>query len=357
MSPESVNRGRRIKWVDLARSIAIMCVVFCHAIEHAYHLTPQTITTMSDSSKLIALTGFSIGRLGVPLFLFITGYLLLDRQYDSKKCITFWKQKWLPLLACSEAWILIYNAFLAFQGFAIQPQDLIKQMLFLESVEMEHFWYIPMILGIYLFIPIMAMGLQKLSWKTVAIPTAFLFGFAFVVPVVNVFLNTLKIEPLIIQIDFGYSGAVYGIYVLAGWMVKKGALQHAKRSILAICGLAFLACLIGLQVWTALAGSGYATWYNNALLLCSGLALFGFISHAKTVPFYAFFKSIARYSFPIFLIHLMIIGPLSAQIAPLHIPHIIKAAILFFAGFGMSYVIARLVELIPVVGKRILHLK
>ena len=85
MSPESVNRERRIKWVDLARSVAITCVVLCHAIEHTYQLTPQALTTMSDSSKLIALTGFSIGRLGVPLFLFITGYLLLDRQYDSKK--------------------------------------------------------------------------------------------------------------------------------------------------------------------------------------------------------------------------------------------------------------------------------
>lgn len=357
MSPESANKGRRIKWVDLARSVAITCVVLCHAIEHTYPLTPQALTTMSDSSKLIALTGFSIGRLGVPLFLFITGYLLLDRQYDSKKCITFWKQKWLPLLACSEVWILIYNAFLAFQGFVIQPQDLIKQMLFLESVKIGHFWYIPMILGIYLFIPILAMGLQKLSWKTVAIPTVLLFGFAFVVPVINVCFKALNIEPLLVQIDFGYSGAVCGIYVLVGWMVKKGALQHTRRSVLAICGLAFLACLIGLQAWTPYTGKGYTVWYNDALLFCAGLALFGFISHAKTVPFYAFFKSIARYSFPIFLIHLMIMLPLNAQIAPLHVPHIIKASILFFAGFGISYVIARLVELIPVVGKRILYLK
>ena len=331
--------------------------MLCHAIEQAYHLTPQAISAMSDSSKLIALTGFSIGRLGVPIFLFMTGYLLLDRQYDSQKCVAFWRQKWLPLLVCSEAWILIYNVFLASRGSIIKPLDVIKQMLFLENVEMGHFWYIPMIIGIYLFIPIIAMGLQKLNWKTVAIPTAIFFGFAFIVPVVNVCFSGLNIEPLRVQIDFGYSGAVYGIYVLAGWMVKKGALQHARCSILAICGLAFMACLIGLQIWTHVTGKGYTAWYNNALLFCSGFALFGLMSHAQTVPFYTVFRSVARYSFPIFLIHLMVIVPLNAQIAPLHIPHIIKASILFFAGFGLSYVIARAIELIPVIGKKILYLK
>ena len=36
-------------------------------------------------------------------------------------------------------------------------------MLFVEKLDMSHFWYMPMIVGVYLFLPIMGSALHTLD--------------------------------------------------------------------------------------------------------------------------------------------------------------------------------------------------
>lgn len=55
---------------------------------------------------------FTIGRLGVPLFLFLSGFLLLQKQInDEKDIFTFYKKNLISLVIANSIWVIIYNIF------------------------------------------------------------------------------------------------------------------------------------------------------------------------------------------------------------------------------------------------------
>ena len=75
------RENNRIAGIDTLRAIGILCVVMCHSVEgDIYTLNLEGMNGLSLVSKIFAFTMFSIGRLGVPLFLLISGYLLLDKE-------------------------------------------------------------------------------------------------------------------------------------------------------------------------------------------------------------------------------------------------------------------------------------
>ena len=106
------NTKERLNWLDLVRCIAILCVVMCHVIEgDIYNFDLGYMQSVGFASQAFAFVMFSMGRIGVPLFLLSTGYLLLNRTYDDAQCRGFWKNKGLGLLVAVEVWIVIYNLF------------------------------------------------------------------------------------------------------------------------------------------------------------------------------------------------------------------------------------------------------
>ena len=65
---------------------------------------------------------------------------------------------------------------------------MIENMLFFRPTEMSHMWYMPVIIGIYLFIPLIVNGLNHTDVRSMFIPLSVAFLALFVIPVVDVFL-------------------------------------------------------------------------------------------------------------------------------------------------------------------------
>ena len=104
-------KQKRILWLDYARCFAIICVVLIHGVERIYVYDAQQTAMLSAGSLLFRNIAFVAGRLGVPVFLAITGYLLLDRDYSSAdKIFRFYKHNLLPIIITTEIWNLIYDA-------------------------------------------------------------------------------------------------------------------------------------------------------------------------------------------------------------------------------------------------------
>lgn len=77
----------RIHWLDSARAIAIMLVVFTHAHERAGNI-PYYITSIF----------YSIDRIGVPIFFMISGGLLIPKL-SSVDIVEFYKKRYLNLFS------------------------------------------------------------------------------------------------------------------------------------------------------------------------------------------------------------------------------------------------------------------
>lgn len=350
-------KNERLWQIDVLRGIAIACVVLCHSTEGIYQLNLEGISKISMQSEFFGFAAFTIGRLGVPIFLFITGYFTLDRTYTDIQCKKFWKKNWLNLLLTTEIWIVIYHFFLIFyhhQEFDIF--ELVEEMLFLKKVNISHMWYMPMILGMYPFIPLVANTLNKMDVKLLKVPVTIISLYVFIVPMVNVILGSYNQEQISIVLSLGFSGGCYGLYIIFGYLIKKGLLKQIKSIVLIFTGAIMLVCAIVFQIFAYAHFFKYNIWYDNAFLLICALCVFELFTRIRRIPFRKIFLSLSKYSFAIYLIHNLI--------RFLLIPYMsvfdrapIRVFILWITIITISCIIIAMINRIPKAGKVLLYIR
>lgn len=355
--------ARRIVWVDYARALAILTVILCHATESAYRMNLEGVGQAAWFSQVSAFTFFTVGRIGVPLFLFMSGYLMLDRSYGPKECGRFWRSKWCGLLIATEVWVVLYFFFLnVTQGRPFSLSLLISNMLFLEPVGMGHVWYMPMIIGLYLFLPFIANGLRMLEdWRPLRFPLAIMLALLFAVPVLSVVKQALGGGSEATLIDAGFSGGVYGCYMLLGYCIKKDAFKVVPSWLVATLGVLAFAATVLLQLFSYSEGVRYNVWYNNGLLLLAGLALFELLSRAKGLRASRAVSTLSYYSFALYLVHFpirLLLAPIVLGWAPIaSLPRCCGVVALFAVVLALSLLLCGLIARIPKIGAKILYLK
>ena len=104
----------RIEWIDLVRAIAILTVLCIHATDGIYIISSDMIIDYTWGSMIFNFVSIFIGRIGVPFFLMITGYLLLDRSYDDSRTQRFWEKNCKGLIIVTVIWAIIYVISLQF---------------------------------------------------------------------------------------------------------------------------------------------------------------------------------------------------------------------------------------------------
>ena len=296
--------------------IAILCVVITHTTETVYSLNAETLMQFSLHRRIFAISMFTVGRLGVPIFFFLTGYLLLDREYSSERYKAFLKNNFCGLLLTTAIWIIVYNVFNAF--FWKTPFDIekcLKNLFFLKSTEMGHMWYMPVIIGIYLFIPFVANALRNTDVKILCIPLLIVFAYQFVVPIVNVWLTATEQETISSLPDVSFSGNCYGFMLLLGYLVKKGIFDKIPSAAFAIFGAVAFAFTVFTQNYSDMHGISYNVWYDSASLLISDLAIFVLLSRMN-LKSGKIASSISMTSFGIYLVHNLILIPLNRYYQP-----------------------------------------
>lgn len=339
--------GERKAWIDYARVCAIFCVVLCHAVESYYGSVIRGEQRIGTGLWMMENTLFTIGRLGVPFFLAITGALLLGRELEPKK---FYKKSLLPLLATTEIWIVFNYLFVCvFQDVEFKLTDLISEMCFLRTLELSHMWYMPMILGVYLVLPFLSMAVRPVQdAKAFRIP--YLIGaFAFlVIPTVNVFLTEAIPggETLKFKLELDFFGGVYGLYLFGGYFIAKyRILEKIKSVCLLLAGAAaFLINTAGQRYLyiNAFYKSTRMLWYSSVFIFIMGMILFELIRRAldkKQAHTVKIVEVTARCSFGIYLLHKPVLV-LAMKYLPLgKWKEMAAIMLLLAAGLGISLLI------------------
>lgn len=348
---------QRFVGIDLLRTFAIFCVVLNHCTEKIYTMDLEGVSSLSQFSQVFAFLGFTLGRVGVPCFLVISGYLLMDRTYTPEQCKKFWKDSWFHLLVCTWIWFSIYDVILALQGQKITLDQYLYHLLFLEKVNFSHVWYMPAIIGIYLLIPVMSNGLRQIGHKQMMFVLVIYFGYSFVVPLLETVSAVTDGAELNPQFSTGFSGGAYGLYLLMGAMVKKGAFKRVGGPILALAVLVSYCATVWFQLWSYQNNHAYKVWYDFPLLLVMGVCLLELTSRIQTIPGKRLFAVLAKYSFAVYLIHNIILEQLKPWVVQQEWAMSLKVLLMFCVVSVFSYVVSFLVGGIPKVGAYALYLK
>jgi surface polysaccharide O-acyltransferase-like enzyme len=343
----------RIQWIDLVRAIAILTVLYIHATDGIYIISSDAIMNYTIYSRIFNFASLFIGRIGVPFFLMITGYLLLDRSYDSERIRKFWKTSCRGLIIVTVIWAAIYVVSLQFLTVGSAQVNYAEA----GTLFFSHMWYMPMIIGMYLSMPFVASALKHFDTDTIYQAAIVFTLLAFLLPFVTLICAMHGIEGVSIQYCLGFSGGIYGIYIILGYLVKKGkfkGVSNFKLWILTI--ISFLVCVL-FQYYAFVIHYDFFLWYEFPFILLGSFALFELCSRVETVKGYRWVTIISKYSFAVFLIHNLFRLPLLPIVVQLPFSEPIKAIILWILLIIFSFAAAAIIYRIPKFGKFILYMK
>jgi surface polysaccharide O-acyltransferase-like enzyme len=146
--------SRRPVHVDLIRTIAIVGVILLHA-SGSWIITPQQLNQINQLESIswaFVDVCQSVARLGVPLFLMLTGMLLLQPSKIESLSVFFKKRLYrigLPFLF----WGAIYFVWdFSVKNTPFSLRDIAQGIL---NGPYTQFWYLYLLVGLYLLIPIL----------------------------------------------------------------------------------------------------------------------------------------------------------------------------------------------------------
>jgi len=357
--------NKRILWLDYARAFAIFSVLLVHSAEYAYALKPEEILKLGTVSSLIRLASIVVGRLGVPIFLMLSGYLLLDRDYTTAdKIKSFYKKNLLPLVLTVEVWVVIYYAYLiVFSKQKFVFIDFIKDLLFLKDNAFGHFWYMPVIIGIYIALPFVANAIKNIDLKIIAIPLAVLCFAVFIIKTVSIFdtacgwkLNLTK------KVFTDFSGGLYGAYVLMGYFVKKKAFSKIKTWLLA-AGAVLSAVFTGFTLMYSLrSGYDYHLWYDFAGVFLCSVFIFEMFSRMNSenrivIFFSKFVTSVSVLSLGMYFMHKPILSFIRFRILKFELYRPVNLILFVVIIFAVSYIVSLIISKIPKIRKILILVK
>ena len=177
----SNQKNQHIVRLDVVRFIAMFTVVCCHCTD-PFNFYPGTAPNIGEIKLWGAIYG-SVLRPCVPLFVMITGALLLPVRGDAS---TFYKKRIPRVFYPFLIWSVLYNLFPWITGLlGLNPQiildffpyageDVMQQSFsvsleyilmipFNFSILAVHMWYIYLLIGLYLYLPVFSAWVEKAS--------------------------------------------------------------------------------------------------------------------------------------------------------------------------------------------------
>ena len=165
------------------------------------------------------------------------------------------------------------------------------------------------------------------------------------------------IENVNIQYCLGFSGGVYGIYILIGYLTKKGLFKKYSSNNLRILAIISFAICVVFQYYAFTIWFGFDLWYEFPFILTGSFALFELCSRRGKVRAYPLVTFLAKYSFAVFLVHNIFRLPLLPLVVQLPYSEPVKAIILWILLIVLSYLATVIIYRIPRFGKFILYMR
>lgn len=191
-------------WLDFLRVTACFLVMTVHATEPFYLGGDGTLVLSAADAFWVSLFE-GIARCCVPLFVIASGYLQLPLKYDTW---TFFRRRFVRVVVPMVLWTLVYALVYG------SPVANIKGLLLNFNYAAGHLWFVYMLLGLYLIMPLLSPWLEKVSRRELGVYLG-LWALTLCIPFVREYAGGLA--PMIYAKDGLPAPALFPLWGEASW--------------------------------------------------------------------------------------------------------------------------------------------
>ncbi|MDR2906514.1 MAG: acyltransferase family protein [Bacteroidales bacterium] len=289
-----------IFWIDKLRILATLGVILLHTSSG----TSYNYGNIPNLSWWVGNIFDSAGRFAVPVFLMISGALILSKTYDNIG--EYLKKRVVKILLPFLFWSLIYivkNLFLAFyNGTSMSFIEILKFVIMQFKYGASfHFWYIYMLIGLYLFFPIIGKWIKKSS----ACELKYFLG----IWLLTTFIHFPFISKVFPNVDLAYFSGYIGFPVLGYYLANKTSsdFRIEKRRAILLILTGFLITVLGTFFIAKYNGHFSDTLYKplspQIILIAAGMFLLFKSSSRNPQKYSTILLFFSKYCYGIFLIH------------------------------------------------------
>ena len=293
----------------------------------------------------------SIARISVPLFVMISGFLLLPMKGT---CSEFFKKRFVRILGPFVVWSALYALYyVATRGDSWgQAITNILHIPVNFGVEVGHLWYIYMLVGLYLIVPVISPWLANCS-KAGLQGYLGLWGVTTLIPYIHLIFPQIWGECFWNPTPaFYYFSGFIGYFLLGFHARRYGPLSLSWAVLLTVVGYIVTAAIFCSRVETAATipdlelSWGFCT-VNVAMMTYGVFSIFLHVKARGESRMGRLVQDISLKSYGIYLAHIMILTLFVGWLRPLFSSTLTAVPVMALCSFVCTYLLVRLLSYLP----------
>lgn len=364
----TINNSQRVVWLDVVRLVAMFTVVCCHSTD-PFNFCPDSSVPNLGEIKLWGAVYGALLRPCVPLFVMLTGALLLPVSTTSTAA--FYRKRIGRVFFPFVLWGIVYNLFPWFLGllgfapdtllnfFPYSGDDATRQSLAVSvkwisemplnfSPVPVHLWYIYLLIGLYLYMPIFSAWVERASekaklWFLVAwgITTLLPYYFEYVSPYIWGSCSWNQFHAL-------YYFAGFNGYLLLGHYLRRHVAPLSRVVLFGLPSFAigYAVTFLGFRHATALPSCPdemlelFFT-YNSLNVVMMTVPVFMLISHVRIASprVVAMLANLTACGFGVYMVHYFLTGPSVELVRWVGIPIALQIPVAAVVAFAVSWIV------------------
>jgi surface polysaccharide O-acyltransferase-like enzyme len=341
---------------DLIRTVAIVLIILLHAAGFPPDI-PTEITPPVMQGWIASDVYSAIGHMGVPLFIILSGCLLLDPAKADEPLGTFFKKRFnrigLPFIFWSVFYFLWSSQV---HGTPLSFDSAVEAAM---SGAYVHLWFLYLLVGLYLVTPLLRVLVKYLDWQRFKYLVALWFVGTVTVPLINV-LGGFSFNPVV----FVFTGWM-GYYLLGVFLQK----IHLQKRILAFAAtLGIVGAVLCAYLATAFIGEVVTPFFHESLsfnLIIASVAVYLLLIsvprgriESRSGKLKAALHWFGQNTLPIYLMHYLILeslmfGFFGFALNATVLNPVIEIPLLAIVTLGLTAILVYVLKKIPIVKRLI----
>ena len=348
------KENKRIFSLDFLRILAVCAVVMIHISADFLKEFDKTSVGFLWGNIFSALSRFA-----VPVFLMISGALMLDenKNLPTKKIM----KATVNILILTFSWSLLYTV-----GY-----NVVKPIVFNEPINIinilgtffnghYHMWYLYVLVGLYLITPILRTFVKIENAGMIRNYLLFSIIICFAVSFINEFINiynygTNLFSEFILNFEFNYIYS-YLIFYVMGWYIVRVGLKKITRIIIYVAGLlGALTTFVCTYFYYIKEMNCYFIENNSLNIFFYSLAIFVFVHYLfknRQITLGKFSLKMSKLTFGVYLIHCIFLFALKMICENIE-NSLLAIFVIFVGGVGLSFVSVFVMSKIPLIKKMV----